>query len=145
MSTSQTEEATDNKTESVESGTVVENGDEQTEPKEPASPEAPFNEAAPEQETGEIQDQKAAKEKTDSKVSCTIDESQIVELSTEAFEAFCNDISAMFGISMKSQHQEATTVTIEAIKEHFKNLSAVTCIKADGTLDGTFQIILSRE
>jgi len=145
MATTQTEEATDNKPESVESGTVQESGSEKPESKEPAATEAPANEAASEQDAGETQDQKAAEEKTDSKGSCTADESQIVELSTEAFKAFCNDISAMFSISMKSQHQEATIVTIEALKEHFKNLAAVTCVKADGALDGTFQIILSRE
>ena len=145
MATTQTEEATDNKPGSVESGTVQENGSEKTESKEPAPPEAPSNEAATEQGTGETQDQKAAEEKTDSKGCCPTDESQIVELSTEAFKAFCNDISDMFGISMKSQYQEAATVTIAALKEHFKNLAAVTSVKADGALDGTFQIVFSRE
>ena len=37
MATTQTEEATDNKPESVESGTVQESGNEKTEPKEPAA------------------------------------------------------------------------------------------------------------
>jgi CBS domain-containing protein len=54
-------------------------------------------------------------------------------------------MSAMFGIGMKCKKQEATTVTIEVLQERFKNLVAITSAKIDGALEGTFQIILSRE
>jgi CBS domain-containing protein len=54
-------------------------------------------------------------------------------------------MSAMFGIGMKCKKQEATTVTIEDLQERFKNLIAVTSAKAEGALEGTFQIIIRRE
>ena len=185
MATTQTEEATDNKPESVESGTVQESSKEKAEPKEPAATEAPADEAVPKQdaeekaevkpettdelkaepetktEAVEENDKPEAEAKqeteekaesqdntnkiTDSKESGTAVESQILDLSTESFKAFCSDMSAMFSIGMKCDKQEAATVTIEALKERFKNLLAITSIKADGTLEGTFQIILSRE
>ena len=111
MATSQTEEATDNKPESMESGTVRESGSE----------------------------------KTDSKESGIAEETRLLELSTESFKAFCGDISAMFGIGMECNNQETATVTIEVLQERFKDLVAVTGVKAEGALEGTFQIIFSRE
>ncbi len=66
MATSQTEEATDNKQDSEESGAVQESGGEKSEPQEPAAVEAPVEEAAAEQGTEETQDQKAADDKADS-------------------------------------------------------------------------------
>ncbi len=111
MAIPQTEEATDNKPESMESGTVRENGSE----------------------------------KTDSKGPGIAQESRLIELSTESFKAFCSDISAMFGIGIECNNQETATVTIEILQERFKDLAAVTGVKAEGALEGTFQIILSRE
>jgi CBS domain-containing protein len=73
------------------------------------------------------------------------DESRILELSTESFRAFCDDISAMFSISMKCEQKDTAAVTVETLQERFKNLVAVTSAKADGSLEGTFQIIFSRE
>ncbi len=49
-------------------------------------------------------------------------ESQAVELSTDAFEAFCDDISGMFGVDMTCEQQEVTAVTIKDLKRHFKKL-----------------------
>jgi len=190
MATTQTEEATDNKPESVESGTVQESGNTKTEPKEPAAIEAPADEAVPKQDAEEeaVEEKAEAKPETtdepqaepeikteaveendkpeaeakqeteekaesqdntntksDSKESGTAVESQILDLSTESFKAFCSDMSAMFSIGMKCDKQEAATVTIEVLKERFKNLLAITSAKAEGALEGTFQIILSRE
>ncbi len=149
MATSQTEETTDNKPDSAESVTVQESGGEKSEPQEATAAEAPVKEAAAEQGAEETQEQKAADDKTDSKGSGSAQEteleSQVVELSAEAFKAFCNDISAMFGMGMKCNPQKSTTETIESLKERFKNLVAVNCVKVDGALEGTFQIIFSRE
>ncbi len=72
-------------------------------------------------------------------------ESQAIELSKESFEAFCEDISGMFGVSMKCVQQESCTETVEGLKKHFEKLVAVNCIKAKGALEGTFEIIFSRE
>ena len=152
MATPQTEEATDNKPESVESGAVQESGSEKSEPKEPAATETPADETASKQNAEETQEDKdseekakAVEEKTDSKGSGTAGESRILELSTESFRAFCADISAMFSIGMKCDEQDTATVTIDVLQERFKNLVAVTVAKAEGAFEGTFQIILSRE
>ncbi len=72
-------------------------------------------------------------------------ESQAIELATEAFEAFCEDISGMFGVDMNCDQQEVTTETTKSLGKRFKKLVAVNHIKAEGILDGTFEIILSRE
>ncbi|MCH8120572.1 MAG: CBS domain-containing protein [Planctomycetes bacterium] len=66
MATSQTEEATDNKQDSEESGAVQESGGEKSKPQEPAAVEAPVEEAAAEQGAEETQEQKAADDKADS-------------------------------------------------------------------------------
>lgn len=72
-------------------------------------------------------------------------QSQAIGLSAEAFEAFCEDISGMFGVSIKCTQQEICTETIEGLKKHFQELAAVTLIKAKGALEGTFEIIVNRE
>jgi CBS domain-containing protein len=71
-------------------------------------------------------------------------ESQAVELSAEAFEAFCNDISGMFGVDMACEQQEVSIVTIKDLKKHFKKLTAVNSVKAEGVVDGTFQLIFDQ-
>ena len=71
--------------------------------------------------------------------------SQTIELSTGAFETFCEDISGMFGVSMKCAQQQVCTNTIEELKKHFQELTAVTLIKAEGALNGTFQLIFDRQ
>jgi len=66
MATSQTEEATDNKQDSEETGAVQESGDEKSKAQEPAAVEAPAEEAAAEQGAEETQEQKAVDDKADS-------------------------------------------------------------------------------
>jgi len=71
--------------------------------------------------------------------------SQTIELSTEAFETFCEDISGMFGIDMECRQQEFCFETVKGLKKRFKKLSAVNSVKSEGTLDGTFQIVFDQE
>ena len=71
-------------------------------------------------------------------------ESQAVELSAEAFEAFCDDISGMFGADMACEQQDVTTVTVKDLKKHFKKLTAVNSVKAEGVMDGTFQLVFDQ-
>ena len=71
-------------------------------------------------------------------------ESQAVELSAEAFEAFCDDISGMFGVDMACEQQEVATVTIKDLKKHFKKLTAVNSVKAEGVMDGAFQLVFDQ-
>ena len=71
-------------------------------------------------------------------------ESQTIDLSTEAFEAFCDDISGMFGIDINCSRQENCTETIEGFKKRFRKLTAVNSVKAKGALNGTFQLIFDQ-
>ncbi len=72
-------------------------------------------------------------------------ESQTIELSGESFDTFCEDISGMLGVDIECEQQQTCTETIEALKKRFKKLVAVNIVKADGALDGTFQIIFDQE
>ena len=71
--------------------------------------------------------------------------SQIIELSTKAFETFCEDISGMFDVSMQCTQQESCTETVKGLKKRFKKLVAVNSIKSEGALDGNFQIVFDKE
>jgi len=72
-------------------------------------------------------------------------QSQVIDLSADAFEVFCEDISAMFDVEMESSREEVVTETVKKLKKRFKKLSAVNTIKAEGALNGNFQIILDKD
>jgi len=91
------------------------------------------------------QTEEAAEIKAESTGTSPASESHILGLSTESFKAFCEDISAMFSIPMRSHKLGASIVKVEALKEPFKNLVAITTCQASGAYKGTFQIIFSRE
>jgi len=76
--------------------------------------------------------------------SQTAIESQVIELSSEAFEAFCEDISGMFGVDMECTQQEVTSETIKGLKKRFKKLTALNAVKAEGALDGTFRLVFDQ-
>ncbi len=70
-----------------------------------------------------------------------------IRLTREAFSAFCDDISTMFGPKMQFMPQNVCYENIDALKEHFSKLVAVFFVKAEGAegaLNGTFQLILDR-
>ena len=71
-------------------------------------------------------------------------ESRAVELSTEAFEAFCDDISGMFGVDMGCEQDEVCVETVKGLKKRFKKLVVVNSVKAEGALEGTFQLIFDQ-
>lgn len=71
--------------------------------------------------------------------------SQLIELSTESLDTFCNDIAAMFGVNIVCTQQQICTETVKGLKKRFKNLAAVNSIKAEGLLDGAFHIVFDRE
>jgi len=70
---------------------------------------------------------------------------QVISLSAEAFETFCEDISGMFCIDMQCSQQESCTETVKGLKKRFKKLAAVNSIKAEGALNGNFQIIFDKD
>ncbi len=71
-------------------------------------------------------------------------EKRAVELSAEAFEAFCDDMSGMFGTDMRSVQQEPAIETAKDLKKRFKKLVAVNSVKAEGALDGVFKLVFDQ-
>ncbi|MHC4158179.1 MAG: CBS domain-containing protein [Planctomycetota bacterium] len=71
--------------------------------------------------------------------------SQLIELSTESLDTFCNDIAAMFEVNIVCTQQQICTETVKGLKERFKNLAAVNSVKAEGLLDGAFHLVFDRE
>lgn len=78
-------------------------------------------------------------------VSQTQTESRIIELATESFNAFCNDIAGMFGVGMQCEQQEVRAETVAGLKKCFKKLVAVNVVDSTGALEGTFQLIFDQE
>ena len=72
-------------------------------------------------------------------------QSQVIDLSAEAFESFCEDISGMFDVDMECSQQEFCTETVKGLKKRFKKLVSVNSVKAEGALDGTFQIVFGKD
>jgi CBS domain-containing protein len=72
-------------------------------------------------------------------------ESKAAELSSQAFKAFCEDISGMFGVPMQCGPGQITTETVADLEKRFGKLAAVNLVKAQGALEGTFQIVFGRK
>jgi len=77
--------------------------------------------------------------------SQTQTESKVIELATESFKAFCDDIAGMFGVGMQCEQQEARVETVAGLKKCFKKLVAVNVVESTGALNGTFQLIFDQE
>lgn len=71
-------------------------------------------------------------------------ESQVAELSTGAFEAFCADVSVMFGLEAQCKQQKVSDKSLKDLNKYFKKLVAVVSVEAKGALDGTFRLFLDR-
>jgi len=69
----------------------------------------------------------------------------LVELSEQSFETFCDDISGMFGADMVCNQQQVCTETVNGLKKRFQKLVAVSSVKAEGSLEGTFQLVFDKE
>ena len=72
-------------------------------------------------------------------------ETRVTELATQAFKAFCDDISGTFGVGTECEQREILTETIPGLKKRFKKLVAVNIIDSEGLLEGTFQFIFDQE
>lgn len=70
---------------------------------------------------------------------------QLADLSSEAMEAFCNDLSGMFGVDMTSDVSVGCQETVRGIEKNFKKLAAVITVKARGILEGEFYIVFDKE
>jgi len=72
-------------------------------------------------------------------------ESLIIELTEKSFKTFCDDISGMFGTDMECAPQEVTPETVNGLQTRFKDLAVVYSVKAEGVLDGTFQLVFDKK
>ncbi|MFA6175166.1 MAG: CBS domain-containing protein [Phycisphaerae bacterium] len=70
---------------------------------------------------------------------------ETLRLATDAFEAFCADIEAMFGIGIKCQTKEQQSGNADSLQKHFKKLCAVNTVKAQGAVNGSFYLLLGQE
>ncbi len=71
-------------------------------------------------------------------------ESQIIELSTEAFETFCDDISVMFNVNMSCKQLESCTETAKELDKRFGKLVTVIGVKSKGVLEGKFDFVFDK-
>jgi CBS domain-containing protein len=69
-------------------------------------------------------------------------------LSAEAVETFCEDISGMFGVEIRSEQSGSggsAATTVGDLKTQFKKLCAVFGVKAQGALNGTFYLVFDKD
>jgi len=72
-------------------------------------------------------------------------ESRVTELATQAFSAFCDDISGTFGVDMECRQQAVAAETVAGLKKRFNKLLAVNIVDSEGLLGGTFRFIFDQE
>jgi CBS domain-containing protein len=70
---------------------------------------------------------------------------QLTELSTNAFEAFCHDVSEMFGVETKARVSSASGKMTDELQKRFEKLSAAIRIHAEGVLNGDFHMFIDRQ
>lgn len=70
---------------------------------------------------------------------------QLTDLVSNASEAFCNDISGMFGVEMVSNSLPPINETVKGLEKKFKKLSAIITVKASGILGGNFYFVFDKE
>jgi predicted transcriptional regulator len=68
-------------------------------------------------------------------------QSRAVELAGGAFEAFCEDMSSMFGLEASCKSASGAVENFAGIKKRVPKLSAVHAVKADGALHGVFYLV----
>lgn len=71
-------------------------------------------------------------------------ESRLADLSDSAFNAFCEDIGAMFDADVQCKRQQAGAGTVGDVRKLFKKLTAVHLVQASGALDGVFQLFFDQ-
>ncbi len=70
--------------------------------------------------------------------------SRLPDLSDDAFEAFCEDLSGMFGVEMRCERRHVGTEAVKDLRKRFKKLTAVHLVTAEGVLDGTFHLFFDQ-
>jgi len=72
-------------------------------------------------------------------------ESRVTELATQAFKAFCEEISGTFGVDTECQQQAVAAETVAGLQKRFNKLVAVNIVESEGLLGETFQFIFDQE
>lgn len=65
-------------------------------------------------------------------------------LTQKAFDAFCEDITSMFGNTAECVPGIAGQGALSVLKKEFKKIASVNHVQALGTLNGTFQLLLDQ-
>lgn len=71
-------------------------------------------------------------------------ETVLPTLSTNAMQAFCQDMDGMLGIAMTCAPAGATVGTLEEIKSSFAKCAAVYSVQSRGALEGRFNLVLDK-
>ena len=71
-------------------------------------------------------------------------QSHLTDLCDDAFEAFCEDVSSMFGTDITCQREHVGLETVANLRRRFKKLTAVHVVRATGLLDGEFQLLFDQ-
>jgi len=72
-------------------------------------------------------------------------ERSIIDTAAGSFEAFCEDISGMFGISAEGSAEDRQLVTLKDLKSDFKKITAVFIVEGKGVVNGSFYVILDQD
>lgn len=72
-------------------------------------------------------------------------QSQVANLATEAFEAFCSDIMGMFGLKVECKQRDISSMAVESLKERFRIPAAASTVKSDGALQGIFGMVVGKQ
>ncbi len=71
-------------------------------------------------------------------------QTHVAELSDGSFEAFCEDISGMFGADVTCERQGVRVGAAKDLRKHFKKLTAVHHVEATGMLNGTYHLVFDQ-
>ncbi len=72
-------------------------------------------------------------------------QSRTIELAADAMDTFCEDISSMFGVPMKTDQADTVSRGVKDLKKDYKRLAAACSVRSEGVLDGPFHLIFDKE
>ena len=72
-------------------------------------------------------------------------QSRVMELAGDAFTAFCDDMSSMFGLQASARCTPGGTESFAGIKKRVPKFSAVNAIKSDGAINGVFYLLFDNK
>ncbi|MBN1508082.1 MAG: CBS domain-containing protein [Sedimentisphaerales bacterium] len=69
---------------------------------------------------------------------------RIIELSDAAYQSFCEGITSMFEADVRCDRRQAGMEAAGSLRDHFKKLTAIHVVSADGALTGTFHLLFDQ-